>query len=89
MSNKSARQIYRCHRCPTPAKPLNIDSTAVIRQQSAKMRLAQLLKIKGASSPANHHTANLPGTKRMVIPTPPGQYSWPCSSNIQVKNPPL
>ena len=39
----------------------------VTRQQSAKMRLAQLLKSKGTVTSGNRHTANLAGTKRAVI----------------------
>ena len=59
---------HLCHHCPPTPKPVNLDNHWVTRQQSAKMRLAQLLKIKGTVTSGNHHTPNLPGTKRTIIP---------------------
>lgn len=68
---------YVCHNCPTTPKPHNLDNGWITRQQSGKMRLAQLLKIKGTTTSANYHTANLIGTKRAIIlPDPSGAYSW-------------
>ena len=65
---------YICHKCPPTPKPVNLDNGWIIRQQSSKMRLAQILKMKGFVTPKNRHTANLPGTKRQVIPQDPSGY---------------
>ena len=59
---------HLCHHCPPTPKPVNLNNHWVNRQQSAKMRLAQLLKIKGTVTSGNRHTPNLPGTKRAIIP---------------------
>lgn len=67
---------YLCHHCPTTPKPVDLNNGWVIRQQSAKMRLAQLLKIKGSVTPANRHTSNPPGSKRALIPTDPAGIYW-------------
>ena len=72
MSSHCAETVYICHRCPPPAQP-------IIKEISIKQRHAQLIRIKGTFNPGNKHTANLPGTKRVVHPkNPSGTYIWPC-----------
>jgi hypothetical protein len=73
---------YLCHHCPTTPKPVDLNNGWVIRQQSAKMRLAQLLKIKGSATPANRHTSNLFGSKRALIPTDPSGIYWTCGNTL-------
>ena len=84
MGDKSAycRKEYLCHHCPTTPKPVDLNNGWVIRQQSAKMRLAQLLKIKGSVTPANRHTSNPPGSKRALIPTDPSGIYWTCGNTL-------
>ena len=48
-------------------KPHKLSTGYLNHHISAKMRLAQLLKVKGTFQPGNHHTPNLPGTKRQVV----------------------
>lgn len=82
MGDKSAycRKEYLCEHCPTTPKPVDFNNGWVIRQQSSKMRLAQLLKIKGSVTPANRHTSNPPGSKRALIPTDPSGIYWTCGN---------
>ena len=64
---------------------MSLNNGSITRQVSAKMHLAQLLKIKGTFVPANRHTANLPGTKRIVHPRDAsGSYIWGCNSDPSV-----
>ena len=77
---------YVCHKCPPTPKPVNLDNGWIIRQQSAKMRLAQLLKIKGSVESENRHTANLTGSKRAIIPPDlSGGYSWTYKTMQDIK----
>lgn len=76
---------YLCNNCPPTPKPVNLDNGWIIRQQSAKMRLAQLLKIKGTVTSANYHTPNLIGTKRAILPPDlSGGYSWTSNTMHQL-----
>ena len=85
MCDKSAQTTYLCNKCPTTAKPSSLNNGTITRQISAKMHMAHLLKIKGVFVPANRHTANLPGTKRVVYPTDAsGAYIWGCNSDPSV-----
>jgi len=59
----------RCNHCPPIAKPIHLNNHLIERQLSTKMRVSQLLKIKGIFSPGNMHTANLTGTKRTINAT--------------------
>ena len=74
-----------CNKCPPPVNPGFFNNGGVDRQISTKMKIAQMLKIKGIFKPGNRHTPNLPGTKRPVHPKPPGNYTWPCEEEVFIK----
>ena len=57
-----------CDICPPTPRPTTLNNHLIERQISTKMRVSQLLKIKGIFSSGNKHTANLPGTKRSINP---------------------
>ena len=68
MSTNHAETTYICSRtgsgkggCPPPAKPIK-------KEISVKRRHAQLIRLKGTFYAGNKHTANLPGTKRIIQP---------------------
>ena len=52
--------------CPKPILPSKYNTSDVEKQLSSKMRIAQLIMIKGTFAPENRHTANLVGSRRLV-----------------------
>ena len=80
----ACRKDVVCHNCPPPPKPHKLSTGYLNHHISAKMRLAQLLKVKGTFQPGNHHTPNLPGTKRQVVQKKNAHLTWRCHGDTEL-----
>jgi len=75
------KRLISVQHVPPPAKPIKT-------QISIKRQHAQLTRLKGIFVPGNKHTANLPGTKRIVHPKKtPNKYKWRCLTNLKIDLP--